>query len=161
MSTIHAAACACGAVQRHFDHAPRSMVHCHCGLCRRLSGSAFTTWVTFKRSGMTAGSEGEMRSYSASSHTVRNFCPVCGTHVFTADARDVSIVGVPAGVLGANFSCAATAHYFVDDGASWHAIDDALPRFGGASGFEPAGASNHGACAIAGPPRLAPDGAQG
>jgi hypothetical protein len=157
MSIIHAASCACGAVQRLFDHAPRSMVHCHCGLCRRLSGSAFTTWVTFKRSGMTAGTEVEMKSYSASPHTVRNFCPMCGTHVFTADARHVAIVGVPAGVLGANFSSRATAHYFVDDGTSWHAIADALPRFGGASGFEPVLASHLGIA----PPRLAPDAAQG
>lgn len=77
-----------------------------------------------------------MRKFNPTANCERHFCGVCGTHVFTEDARMPHIFGIPAGVLGVSFAHRPTKHYFVDHKAEWHAISDNIPQFGGESGME-------------------------
>lgn len=131
------ARCYCGAVMLRSQVAAQSVVHCHCGQCRRLGGAAFTTWVSVRKSGVQVSGGEHLASFGATAHVLRHFCKTCGTHVFTADSRNPKILGVPAGIIDAPFQPEPTAHYFVSHQAAWCAISDELPRFGGESGFEP------------------------
>lgn len=130
-------ACGCGAVTFTVREAPQSSINCHCGLCRRLSGNAFTTWVSFSTEAFDLSGQERLRSFAATLNVTRHFCSSCGTHVFTADARYPKIVGVPAGVIFGELELQPKGHYFVSHKAAWHAIGDSLPQFGGESGFEP------------------------
>ena len=129
--------CYCGASALHIEAAARSVVNCHCGQCRQLGGSAFTTWVSYPKSSVRASSCASVVAFQATSNVTRHFCGVCGSHLYTADARYPKIVGVPAGAVQGPLPL-PTAHYFVDHKAAWCTINDGLPQFGGQSGFEPA-----------------------
>ena len=132
-------ACACGAVAFRCTKPSRSVIHCHCGQCRRASGGAFTTWVSFDREGFELHGEASLASYALTSNVARHFCRTCGTHVHTSDQRYPQIVGVPAGVVMSAAGIEPKAHYFVGHQAAWHVIGDDLPRHGGESGFEKLG----------------------
>ena len=109
----------------------RSVIHCHCGECRRLSGGAFTTWVSMPRKTMSVFGEESLSPFSVTANVTRHFCTICGTHVFSTDLRVPKIAGVPAGIIEGAFPLLPSAHYFVDDKAAWYTITDALPQFGG------------------------------
>jgi len=130
------AGCYCGAVEIRAATSPKSIVNCHCGLCRRLSGAAFTTWVSLAREGLSVSGSESIGVFSPTSNVLRHFCKTCGTHVFTEDKRLPSIYGVPAGAIKGSRSLQPSAHYFVTHKADWHEISDSLPRFGGESGVE-------------------------
>jgi len=130
------AQCYCRAVEVGFDHPPRGIIHCHCGQCRRQSGAAFTTWVSVAAPPrLQAGAEA-VGKFAPTINTVRYFCKVCGSPLYTTDARYPGIVGVPAGAIVGPMDLAPTGHYFVDDKVPWHVISDGLPQFGGRSGFD-------------------------
>jgi hypothetical protein len=136
-SSISSAKCYCGAVNIQFANSPISIVHCHCSQCRRLSGAAFTTWVSFAKLEMRLEGGDFISKYNASPNVCRHFCRSCGSHVYTLDARDPEIIGVPVGVLEGELSMEPKAHYFVDHKSAWLKIGDTLRQYGGDSGFEP------------------------
>jgi hypothetical protein len=135
--------CHCHAAEVSFDNSPRGAIHCHCGQCRSQSGAAFTTWVIVPGSpALQAGAEA-VGTFNATANTVRHFCEVCGSHLYTTDVRYPNSVGVPAGAMVGSMELVPTGHYFVDDKAPWHVISDGLPQSGGRSGFEPIAPSPH------------------
>ena len=129
-NNIHAG-CACGSISIQTQY-PKSVIHCHCQLCRRLSGAVFTTWASIEKASMQLQGADELSSYAASDSTQRHFCRQCGN---TSDVRMPEIVGLPAGIIQNGAKLQVSAHYFVDHG--WHIITDDLPCFGGESGYEP------------------------
>jgi hypothetical protein len=129
--------CYCAAVSLRVEAEPRSVVNCHCGQCRRLSGAAFTTWASFARTAFRLTGHEPLSSFPVTANVTRHFCRVCGSHVFTADTRMPAILGVPSGAVEGGPLSPPDAHYFVDDKAAWHAIADDRPRFGGESGMTP------------------------
>ena len=130
------ASCHCGQVRLRFQGAPESVVHCHCTQCRRLSGCAFTTWVSVAREGLAIEGESSLQDYAATANVTRHFCRHCGTHVHTSDRRYPAITGIPAGVLDPRLDVRPQGHYYVSDQAPWCEANDGLPRYGGPSGFE-------------------------
>jgi len=134
------AACYCGAVNLRFSAKPRGAVHCHCGECRRLSGGAFTTWVSMQHDSMSISGKASISIFSVSPNVTRHFCKVCGSHVYSTDIRLPNIAGIPAGIIEGDILVRPTAHYFIGSKAAWHTITDELPQFGGESGVEPTAA---------------------
>jgi hypothetical protein len=132
------ARCHCGATSILGEASAQGALHCHCGLCRRLSGAAFTTWVSLPDAGSRIEGGARLRRYAATPNVERHFCAHCGTHLFTRDRRYPGVLGVPAGVLTGAVP-APSGNYFWHDRAPWCDDAQALPRFGGAGGFEPLG----------------------
>lgn len=138
------AACYCGAASLLCSAAPRGFMHCHCGQCRRLSGAAFSSWLSLPAEDVQIAGQAALREYRPTANGQRFFCAQCGSHLYTVDARMPEIIGVPAGaVLAAEAGGpaiedwpTASGHYFCSDGAPWVAsASDGLPRFGGPEGM--------------------------
>jgi hypothetical protein len=81
---VHEGGCQCGAIRFRTLGAPTKTTVCHCPMCQRTSGSAFTVEaifldkaVTFERSPSTftyrAPDHGRLLHYA--------FCPTCGTRL--------------------------------------------------------------------------------
>ena len=136
MAVVFFASCYCGAITLNSRGGAQSVIHCHCGQCRRLSGSAFTTWVSLAKSQVQVSGSEHLTMFKATSNVTRHFCKSCGSHVYTADGRLPHVLGVPAGIVKSALPL-PKAHYFVGHKAVWQEINDALPQFGGESGFEP------------------------
>ena len=133
------ARCFCGAVSLRFDAAVKSVINCHRGECRRLSGSAFTTWAAFARDAVGVEGSTALTAFDVTRNVRRYFCSTCGSHAYTSDQRHPGLLGVPAGLIEGGALPRPSAHFFADHRAAWTDIDDALPRFGGESGHQRAG----------------------
>ncbi|MBB2483721.1 GFA family protein [Mitsuaria sp. WAJ17] len=129
--------CHCGAVVLQIRGTLRPPINCHCGLCRRLSGAAFTTWLSVPVEVLLVQGEAELVSYRPTPNLQRLFCRHCGTHVLTRDARCQHIAGLPAGVMADADVPAPSGEYFTSHKAPWYSLPASAPCFGGNTGVEP------------------------
>ena len=88
--------CLCGSVRYHSEASPQSMTYCHWDDCRRMTGSAFNVGVGIPPEELHVC--GEIRRYSLENDhgRVREFCPACGSPLFT---RYPHMVFIKAGTI--------------------------------------------------------------
>ena len=104
------------------------MTYCHCDDCRRVTGSAFNVGVgvpasTFQLSGKTKGYE----STNDEGYTkVREFCPECGSQLFT---RYPDLVFIKAGTLDHSEDLQPTREIWAEMAVPWSKIPDGLDKF--------------------------------
>ena len=96
----HQGECFCGAVQIEVSGEPEGMGYCHCGSCRSWSAgpvNAFTLWKPGAVR-VTAGAE-HIGMFQKTPVSQRQFCKVCGGHLFTAhphwNLTDVYAAAIP------------------------------------------------------------------
>ncbi|WP_085297637.1 GFA family protein [Cognaticolwellia mytili] len=71
--------------------------HCHCTMCRKFHGAAFSTFVEVKLEHLTwLSGESELSAYQAENNSVRKFCQHCGSSLlfistFNQQAKTVEI----------------------------------------------------------------------
>ena len=132
------ASCYCGDVRASIDPAGAFALHCHCSQCRRLSGAAFTTWLNVRRAGFRVDSDAEtLNAFAVTPNATRHFCKRCGSHVYSTDVREPSIVGLPLGVVTGDDLPAPQVHYYFDSGVSWCDVAASVRKAGGTTGREP------------------------
>ena len=129
--------CYCGRVQVRVQKPLQSQVNCHCSQCRRLSGAAFTTWLSIKLDELVISGEAALSTYHPTDNLTRQFCKFCGTHIRTLDRRQPGIAGLHAGTFEGQELSIPQADYFVSHKASWFEMPLGSKRFGGETGFEP------------------------
>ena len=117
--------CLCGAVRYRIEGDPRVVSHCHCSLCRRVSGAPFVTWLTVRKDRMTV--TGDLVWYASSDWGARGFCPTCGTHVLGRSDHYERHWDVTAGSLDTPDRVSPQRHVFAGDKVVWIDVSDALP----------------------------------
>ena len=123
--------CQCGAV-RYSVHAPaRSLVHCHCGMCRKVHGAVFVSFSEVPADKFTIEKgESNLANYDSSPGNHRRFCKTCGGHVVTTDDDLPDIVHLSTGTLddGAHpgHPDGTESHIFVGSKVPWYEIHDGL-----------------------------------
>lgn len=91
--------CFCGAVQFTVSGEPAGAGYCHCESCRHWSAgpvNAFTLWPP-EAVRITQGKD-EIGSYSKTSSSRRQWCKICGGHLFTEHPA-MGLIDVYAAVL--------------------------------------------------------------
>jgi hypothetical protein len=129
--------CACGAIRFEID-AVRSMTHCHCRACRKLSGSSLATYAHVEKAKFpwVAGQD-RIATYESAPGSFRAFCPSCSSCVPGA-VPYLETVSVPAGLLDDDPGVKPRLHVFASSKAPWWTIDDGLPQHAKwVPGFEP------------------------
>lgn len=88
MTKKHTGRCACGAVTFGFDTDPTFIAGCHCLDCKRATGGEMATFFGVPTDDFTLMS-GEPKGFSyvadSGKKLVRNFCPTCGSRLFTSN----------------------------------------------------------------------------
>ncbi len=123
--------CLCGAIQYTVDKIESRMGHCHCSMCRKFHGAAFSTygearvdnfhWITGKD---------KLKTYTAPNGTQRQFCEHCGSSmVFFASDSTGEVIEFSLGTLDSHIEHDPDAHIYTDYKASWYDITDNLPQF--------------------------------
>ena len=121
--------CFCGNISFEINLEHSDAYHCHCSICRKVTGSKFNTAFTvsaddFKWTGKTDG----IKMFQKNGEGFRNFfCGNCGCTVPNR-YKDVRF-WVPAGLIDTEKCIEVTQHIFVDSKADWDHINDDLPRF--------------------------------
>lgn len=132
---MYQGACLCGAVEVEIHGPISSIIHCHCSLCRKSSGTAFATNGFVQRADFKlVKGEAELSQFAFKPGRLRHFCRHCGSPVYSSNAQDPSRVRLRLGILSSDISERPISHNFYSSKANWEDLDVALPRY---DSFEP------------------------
>jgi hypothetical protein len=109
--------CLCGAVAYEVSGDPEMTFNCHCGRCRRWTGSAFATLMAVQ-----------------GGHVNRSFCKICGSSLFGFQWPDGPGTVVPMGTIEGDPGVRPTMHINVEFKAPWHEITDDVRQIPGFPG---------------------------
>jgi hypothetical protein len=131
--------CLCGSV-RYDIAAPLGIVEqCHCSMCRKAHGTAFSTNAVVPTDALTITAGAAVISeYASSPHRRKCFCSRCGSQLFIRRLDKPEVTVVTLGTIDGDPHARPERHVFVSSKAPWYDIADALPQFKIYPGFEPA-----------------------
>lgn len=113
--------CLCGQVRYSVDGDAAMQVNCHCKNCQRQSGSAFSTIMGVAQDGLTI--EGEFKTYDDQGESgeavLRDFCPNCGSPLFSRVAVAPGLVFIKVGTLDDTSNFAPAMHLWSRSKQHW------------------------------------------
>jgi hypothetical protein len=135
VSAPHRGSCLCGSVRYEVDAPLTQIVMCHCGMCRKATGTAFATNapVPKEKFRVVAGAE-LLKEFESSPGKHRVFCGRCGSPIVSKGGKTPDIVRVRIGTLDTPVGRRPDFHFMAEFKADWDEINDGLPRY---PGFEP------------------------
>ena len=127
--------CLCGEVNIQIKGEISDIIHCHCSLCRKNSGTAYATngFINTKDFEITSG-ENNLSTFSFKPGRNRHFCTSCGSPVYSSNADDPARLRIRLGILDSDITTRPISNNFVSSKANWEDLDAKLPRY---DGFEP------------------------
>ncbi len=128
---VYKGQCLCGSIKYEVDEIKSQMGHCHCSMCRKFHGSAFSTFGEADvESFRWVSGEDQLKSYVASNGSIRQFCQNCGSSLTFAPSEAVSgLIEFSLGTLDSDINIFPDAHIYTDSKANWVDICDSLPRY--------------------------------
>lgn len=127
--------CLCGEVKFQISGDISSIIHCHCSLCRKSTGSAYATNGFVDLADFTIlGGKQKLSTYVFKPGRNRHFCSCCGSPVYSSNTQDPSRIRVRLGLFDSAISERPISHNFVSSRANWDDLDANLPRY---ESFEP------------------------
>jgi len=129
--------CACGGIRFEINEV-RSLTHCHCANCRKLTGASFATYAHVEKIKFRfVCGEHLINRYESAPGSFRSFCRVCSS-LAPGVAPYLTTVSVPAGLLDDDPKARPRLHVFTSSKAPWVEITDGLPQYPKwVPGFEP------------------------
>jgi hypothetical protein len=120
MSDNYQASCACGKVHFVLDGEPHLTINCHCTVCRKMNGSAFSTYSVFSRDDLriTAGAE-DIQTAGMGEHGTKHFCRHCGSPLYGLHRQAASICMVVLGAIDTGGAILPIANVFCRSKLPW------------------------------------------
>jgi len=130
MNRVHTGTCACKAVQYTVDGRIKSVVNCHCNLCKKITGGAFETiaLVSERNLKITSGEEYLIR-YALTNNADKYFCKVCGTPIYNQNKRVPGNSMIHIGSLDNPSSLSPTINLHCNSMLSWVREISALENY--------------------------------
>lgn len=127
--------CLCGEVQIKINGKISDIIHCHCSLCRKNSGTAFATngFINASEFEIISG-KNNLSTFSFKPGRNRHFCSSCGSPVYSSNEQDPIRYRIRLGMLDSDITERPMSHNFVSSKANWEELDVKLPRY---DSFEP------------------------
>lgn len=124
--------CMCGAVRYEALGDPENASYCHCDDCRRTTGGPYTVGVLVKLADLRIVS-GTVKGYTTIADSGRNitreFCPECGSPLFTKAEKCPDLVFLKAGSLDESKSVKPGYQIWTKCSVPWAYIDESLPKY--------------------------------
>jgi hypothetical protein len=132
---MYKGACLCGSVIVQVNGNITDIIHCHCSLCRKNSGTAYATNGFINRSDLNIVSGAEnLSTYTFKPGRNRHFCSKCGSPVYSSNDQDPGQYRLRLGILDSDISERPISHNFVTSKANWEDLGADLPHY---ETFEP------------------------
>ncbi|RKF20284.1 GFA family protein [Alginatibacterium sediminis] len=127
--------CLCGDVTIEVSGEITEIIHCHCSLCRKNSGTAFATngFINTSDLKITSG-KSKLGVFSFKAGRYRHFCRKCACPVYSSNDNDPKRLRLRLGILDSQITERPSAHIFVASKANWELPTADLPSY---SEFEP------------------------
>jgi len=124
------ASCLCGEVRLKIVGEISDIIHCHCGLCRKSSGTAFATNGFVQTNDLTiTHGENQLQSFELRPGKKRHFCQRCGSPIYSSNAQDKSRLRLRLGTLDNAIVERPASHNFIASKADWHDLGVTLPHY--------------------------------
>jgi hypothetical protein len=126
--------CLCGGVRFEIDRAIGPFELCHCSRCRKVSGSAYLTWLRVRREDFRFVQGAELvRTYElpiceSPPPYDTSFCARCGSKLPNPAGTRAPTFDIPAGALDDDPLLRPDKHIYVDFKAPWDHIAGDLPQ---------------------------------
>lgn len=122
--------CLCGAVRYTLSAEPLMCVTCHCKNCQRQVGSARSIIIGVPENAVAFS--GKLRTYNdtgdSGARVRRQFCPECGSPVFTLVDEPEGVMFIKAGTLDDTSALKPTFHCYTKSKQDWFGLGD-IPGF--------------------------------
>lgn len=126
---MYKGSCLCGAIELTLDGGITDIIHCHCSLCRKSSGTAYATNGFVNVSELKVSDPNKQMTYfEVKKGMKRHFCKTCATPIFSSNAQNPDRYRIRLGVLDSDITERPSAHNFVTSKANWDDLDADLPR---------------------------------
>jgi hypothetical protein len=122
--------CLCGEVHIKVNGNISEIIHCHCSLCRKNSGTAFATngFINTTEFEITSG-ETSLTSFSFKPGRSRHFCSKCGSPVYSSNKDDPTRLRIRLGIFDSDITERPISHNFVSSKANWENLEANLPHY--------------------------------
>jgi hypothetical protein len=116
--------CLCGQVRYAANAEPSLVAVCHCKICQRQAGSAFTVVVGVPKSAISI--QGQLKTFNDTGDSGqpvrRNFCLECGSPITSEVAIMPDIACIKAGTLDDTSWLDPKMHVYCDSAQRWTPI---------------------------------------
>ncbi len=120
----------CGSIQFELDGGVCDIIHCHCSLCRKASGSAYATNGFINAEDLRLTDKNSTLIFYESSEGKRKyFCRTCGAPIFSSNSQSPGRYRLRLGSLDSDICERPISHNFVTSKANWEDLDAAPPRY--------------------------------
>ena len=125
-----AGGCLCGSFRLEVQGPLGEVRLCHCDLCRRANGSAYSANSRVQIGCFSVvGDTSTIKEYQSSPGAWKAFCSTCGSPAYSRVEQDPDHIRIRLGTLPRDVDVAITAHVWVGSKAVWDAVGDEIPRF--------------------------------
>lgn len=124
---MFAGGCLCGVVRYRIHGAVGPSYYCHCSLCRKVSGSAFSSNAVVDSDAFAyVAGQDKVKAFTNAAGVTREFCMDCGSPLKATQGGQMRL---RIGSLDTGLPEAPALHIYVGSKAEWHAIRDGLPQY--------------------------------
>lgn len=132
MTAPFSGGCMCGAVRYEVTSEPVAFMLCHCRECQYVSGGEPAAVVVVPKPAFTL-KQGTVKGYAVkgeSGNTVtRQFCPECGTPMFSELGANPDLWAIKAGTMDDASGLKPTAFLWTKSAHHWAHADKAIHGF--------------------------------
>ena len=128
---IHTGQCLCGKIKYEVKQIGSKIGHCHCTMCRKFHGAAFSTFAEAKMSDFH-WLQGDifLHTYTADNGTKRKFCQNCGSSlIFESASESHDVIEFSLATLDQPPMLTPDAHIYLSTKVSWLELSDDLPKY--------------------------------
>jgi hypothetical protein len=138
MTTTTTGSCLCGAVRYAIVGELGLAEYCHCSMCRKAHGAAFSCNAEVRSSEFrwVSGTDA-VTTFASSADRRKCFCRHCGSQLAVLRLDVPETMAITMGTLDSDPGTVPSRHVFIDSRATWFSPSDHLPRFRVYPGFEP------------------------
>ena len=126
-----AGGCLCGQVRYSANADPVYVLVCHCKNCQRQTGTAFSVLVGIPNTAMSI--QGQLKTFHDTGDSglrlERNFCPECGSPIFTDVAAMPGVAFIKAGTLDDTSWLDPKMHIYCDSKEQWTPMPVGVQEF--------------------------------
>ena len=126
-----AGGCLCGQVRYSANTDPVWVGVCHCKNCQRQTGTAFSVLVGIPNTAMSI--QGQLKTFHDTGDSglrlERNFCPECGSPIFTDVAAMPGVAFIKAGTLDDTSWLDPKMHIYCDSKEQWTPMPVGVQEF--------------------------------
>ena len=127
---MYTGSCLCGAIRIELFGNIDSVIHCHCSLCRKNSGTAYATNGFINANEFKLfDPDNKLNFYERTPGKKRHFCSVCASPVYSSNSQNPEKLRIRLGIFDSNITERPTSHNFIASKADWDDLDAELPRY--------------------------------